>query len=182
MSQGQALDLLPSHQHLSDRHLTVRDMIVAMAADARMDHENPAALHPLLRHQLCTLILRLQLSSNGSRPEGKKPTAARQRYERFKALLESRYPSWHQVDCYAKALGCTPKSLNRATHALAGLSAKEAIDRRIVLEAKRLLTHTDLPVYQISEGLGFDEATNFSKFFLRHTKQAPAAFRAKHRS
>ena len=48
MSQGQALDLLPSHQHLSASHLTVRDMILAMAADARMDHENPAAsaMHP----------------------------------------------------------------------------------------------------------------------------------------
>lgn len=90
MSRGQALDLLPSHQHLSDGTLTVRDMIVAMAADARMDHENPAALHPLLRRQLCTLILRLQLSSNGSRPEGEKTDHdAAARYERFKPCLRA---------------------------------------------------------------------------------------------
>ncbi|HEX9806690.1 MAG TPA: helix-turn-helix domain-containing protein [Alteraurantiacibacter sp.] len=83
---------------------------------------------------------------------------------------------------YANALGCTQKSLNRATQGLAGLNAKDCSARRIALEAKRLLAHTDRPIYLIAEGLGFDEATNFSKFFRKHAGQSPAEFRTAYRA
>jgi AraC-like DNA-binding protein len=72
----------------------------------------------------------------------------------------------------------TQKSLNRATRDAVGLSAKDYIARRIVLEAKRFLAHTDRPIYLIAEDLGFDEATNFSKFCRKNVGQAPAEFRA----
>lgn len=49
---------------------------------------------------------------------------------------------------------------------------------RIVLEAKRLLVHSLLPVANIGYELGFSEATNFVKFFHRGTRQTPGAFRA----
>jgi transcriptional regulator GlxA family with amidase domain len=58
-----------------------------------------------------------------------------------------------------------------------GMTAKAFIAARIVLEAKRLLVHTDLSVATIAEKLGFHEATNFSKFFRREADSTPAEFR-----
>lgn len=45
------------------------------------------------------------------------------------------------------------------------VNARTRIDRRIVLEAKRLLIHADYSVESISTRLGFSESTNFVKFF-----------------
>jgi AraC-like DNA-binding protein len=56
------------------------------------------------------------------------------------------------------------------------------LTQRIVLEAKRLLAHSLSPVAAIGEALGFDEATNFVKFFRRETGLTPGAFRARHSS
>jgi AraC-like DNA-binding protein len=56
------------------------------------------------------------------------------------------------------------------------------ITDRLVLEAKRLLAHTLLPVAVIGDQLGFAEATNFVKFFRREAGSTPGAFRAKQRN
>lgn len=108
-------------------------------------------------------------------------TSAQRRFERFRALLETNYNGWHLIGPYTDALGCTQKSLNRATQEATGLNAKDLISRRLTLEAKRLLVHTDRPIYLIAAGLGFDEATNFSKFFRKHAGQSPAQFREAYR-
>ena len=102
---------------------------------------------------------------------------ALQRFTRLQKLVEERFAQWHQVADYASQLGYTEKSLGRAVTASTGMTAKAFIAARIVLEAKRLLVHTDLPVTTIAEKLGFDEPTNFSKFFRREVDCTPAEFR-----
>ncbi|HEY9819467.1 MAG TPA: helix-turn-helix domain-containing protein [Candidatus Sericytochromatia bacterium] len=46
-----------------------------------------------------------------------------------------------------------------------------------MLEAKNLLTHTDLDIADISDNLRFDEPTNFSKFFKKYVALTPLQFR-----
>jgi AraC-like DNA-binding protein len=58
------------------------------------------------------------------------------------------------------------------------MTAKRVIVERIVLEAKRLLARSALTVAAISHQLGFDEPTNFVKYFKRETGTTPAQFRA----
>jgi len=48
----------------------------------------------------------------------------------------------------------------------------------VILEAKRLLAHTDLPIGRVGAAVGFPDAANFSKFFQQHADMTPAAFRA----
>jgi AraC-like DNA-binding protein len=50
------------------------------------------------------------------------------------------------------------------------------------LEAKRLLVHTSLPVSVIANRLGFDEPTNFVKFFRREVQKSPGEFRGEYTS
>lgn len=98
-------------------------------------------------------------------------------FKRFQLLVQRRFSKWHRVTEYAKQLGCTERSLTRAATAAAGMNAKAFIASRINLEAKRLLVHTDFPVALIAEKLGFEEATNFSKFFKRDMGCTPVEFR-----
>jgi AraC-like DNA-binding protein len=60
---------------------------------------------------------------------------------------------------------------------LAGAAPKRLIERRVALEAKRLLAHSPLAVSAIGTQLGFTEPTNFVKFFRRSESLTPAAFR-----
>ncbi|WP_238013993.1 AraC family transcriptional regulator [Dactylosporangium sp. AC04546] len=83
-----------------------------------------------------------------------------------------------RVEEYAEALRCSVRTLTRASLAVTGRSAKQIIDERIALEAKRLLATGDDPVADVGRRLGFDEPTNFGRFFARETGQSPGAFRA----
>ncbi len=63
---------------------------------------------------------------------------------------------------------------------VSGVNAKTYLSQRITLEAKRLLAHTGAPVSRIADKLGFDEATNFVKFFRREAGCSPGEFRKRH--
>lgn len=99
----------------------------------------------------------------------------------FKDLLEASYKSQKQVNYYAKQIIITEKRLNQATTKILGKTPKEIIDERIVLEAKRILAHTTESVKEIGYYLGFDEPTNFIKYFKKHSKFTPTEFREKNR-
>lgn len=171
------LEMLPAHLRLQGDGLrSVMAAIAQMQEDSMIDA--PAEeLHALLRYQLHALLSRLRLIHGRQEVHDTPGSRALQRFKRFRQTVEQCFATWHQVADYANQLGCTEKSLTRAAMAAAGMSAKVFIASRINLEAKRLLAHTDLPVALIAEKLGFDEATNFSKFFKRETGCTPAEFR-----
>ncbi len=86
------------------------------------------------------------------------------------------------VQTLARRLRTSPSTLNRACQGMLGLSAKAVIDRRVALEAKRLLVHTEATAAALSEQLGFSEPTNFLKFFKRCLGLTPDQFRQAQRS
>ena len=176
-----ALDLesLPEHMTLSSQELRkATDLFQQMREDTLMDVLTGAPqedVHRLLRHQLHTLLTRLSILQGRRQTQLVSP--ASQRFQRFQQLVDQRFAQWHQVAYYANQLGYSEKSLARAVAAATGMPAKAFIAARINLEAKRLLVHMDMPVTTIAEKLGFDEATNFSKFFRREVGCTPAEFR-----
>jgi AraC-like DNA-binding protein len=80
---------------------------------------------------------------------------------------------------YAKRLGYSESTLSRACVAATGYTAKQAIDLRVALEARRMLVHSDATVAQIGHRLGFSEPTNFVKFFRRTCGVTPLDFRSR---
>ncbi len=109
------------------------------------------------------------------------PTALSQYqdFSRFREQLERDFAHTRNVIDYAYILGFSAKKLNQLTKVTISKTAKEFIDDRVLLEIKRLLSHTDLSVKEIAARTGFDEPTNLVKFFKRSTGQTPLAFRAK---
>lgn len=137
-----------------------------------------ADIQVLLRYQFYALVAWLTVVHGERRTQDPRDSTALRRFRRFQKLVEQRFAEWNQLSDYASDLGCTEKSLTRATTQAVGMSAKAFISKRINLEAKRLLVHTDLPVGIIAEKLGFQEATHFSKFFKREVRCTPKDFRA----
>ncbi|KUN09357.1 transcriptional regulator [Streptomyces yokosukanensis] len=127
-----------------------------------------------LRHLLAVLVLRLAHLTTPAGTPAPEPDAT---YLRFRDAVEKDFTRTRQVEDYAEALGYSARTLSRATLAAAGLGAKEFIDRRVVLEAKRLLAHSDRTAARIAVHLGFSSATHFSKYFHQRTGQTPIAFR-----
>ena len=150
--------------------------IVQMRRDSRI--EAPAEqVHALLRHQLYALLLRLIVLHDRQQAQEDPTSVGLQRFGKFQRLVARKFSQWHGVAEYADRLGCSQKSLTRAALEVAGVKAKAFITSRINLEAKRLLAHTALPIAVMSERLGFEDPTNFVKFFKREVGCTPGEFR-----
>ncbi len=99
----------------------------------------------------------------------------------FRALLESGFAVNKNVGFYADSLHISEKRLGQASQKILGKHPKAIIDERVLLEAKRLLVYSHQSAKEIGFELGFEEPTNFIKYFRRHTGMTPLAFRAKYR-
>lgn len=96
---------------------------------------------------------------------------------RFKSLVDAQFKELKQVSGFAGQLGMTEKRLNQATQKVIGKTPKQVIDERVVLEAKRLLVHTAKSIKEIGHSLGFQETTNFTKYFKKRHGLTPVEFR-----
>ncbi len=96
----------------------------------------------------------------------------------FKELLELHFKNWHMVSHYANEMHITPDYLNASLKSLTGTSAKDHIQKRLLVEARRLLKFSDLNTKEISYELGFSEPANFTNFFKKHTNVPPSRFEA----
>jgi AraC-like DNA-binding protein len=150
-------------------------------AQLRREYEDagtlPLSLHTaVLRHTLTAFLLRLaHLAASSAEVERRRAGTT---FTLFRDAVEEGFATNHSVSAYADALGYSRRTLVRAVRAATGETPKAFIDKRVVLEAKRLLAHTELPIGRVGAAVGFPDAANFSKFFHQHTDVTPAAFRA----
>jgi AraC-like DNA-binding protein len=98
-------------------------------------------------------------------------------FTKFIALLESKYTLIRDAKDYACMLNMTYKSLNQICKLATNQTTKQLIDAHIILEAKRKLAIEDIRVQQLADELGFDEVTNFVKYFKKHTLLTPSQFK-----
>ncbi|AZU15857.1 AraC family transcriptional regulator [Xanthomonas citri pv. fuscans] len=95
----------------------------------------------------------------------------------YQGLIDQHYRAHWPISRYADQLGLTPGHLNALCQRLAGASALQLLQRRIMLEARRTLRYTSLSVQQIAASLGFFDAAYFSRYFARHAGCSPTRFR-----
>ncbi|MEW2303478.1 AraC family transcriptional regulator [Streptomyces sp. NPDC006655] len=169
---------LPPLLHPDEPQLSA---LQAALANLQREYEDadtlPAALHAsVLRHSLTALLLRLAHLAASSAEAARRQ--ADTTFTLFRDAVEKDFATNHSVSAYADTLGYSRRTLVRAVRAATGQTPKGFIDKRVVLEAKRLLAHTDLPIGRVGAAVGFPDAANFSKFFQLHTGQTPVAFRA----
>lgn len=98
----------------------------------------------------------------------------------FRDLLETNYTKLKSVNDYANIICISEKRLGQATSKVLGKTPKEIINDRILLEAKRLLVHTNLSIKEIGQELGFEDPAYFVRYFKKNTQTTPVEFRQSH--
>lgn len=177
LQMPELIDALPGHLRL-DRSTGrfLADTLARLEEECALEARQPL-LNWLLQSELATLVMRLHIFHTEQQPPAGASADAPERFRLFKRLLDAKVHQWHHVSRYAHAMGCSEKTLTRICSAVAGVGAKAFIASRLALEAKRLLVHTEMPISAIAQRLGFDEATNFTKFFRSIEGCTPGDFR-----
>ncbi|MGM0700792.1 MAG: helix-turn-helix domain-containing protein [Pseudomonadota bacterium] len=95
----------------------------------------------------------------------------------YQALIEAQFRQQPSIEAFADQLGMTSAHLNTLCRRLAGRSALQLLHERLLLEAKRQLTYTNMTISQVADSLGFSEPAYFTRFFKRLTGLSPRDFR-----
>ena len=100
----------------------------------------------------------------------------------FQALVETEGFSNKKVSYFAQRMGVTTKTLNNVTKSIVAKSAKELVNEIIIIQSKRLIINSTDSFSTISYQMGFDEPTNFFKYFKKNTGLSPKQFRQTHQN
>lgn len=145
------------------------------------ERKNDKLYHSLLKDS-CNALVALVISQY---LEQSKPTDKLSRLEivakTFRELLERNYTNLKRPADYAQKLHLSTSYVNECVKNTTGYSVSYHIQQRIILEAKRLLSHSDKSVKEIATTLGYDDYPYFSRLFTKVTGITALAFRNKNR-
>lgn len=97
----------------------------------------------------------------------------------FRELLDKNFTMLKSPAAYAQQLNISAPYLNECVKNTTGHTVSYLIQQRVMLEAKRLLYHTDQSVKEIAILLGYDDYPYFSRLFTKTTGMSALAFRSK---
>lgn len=98
-------------------------------------------------------------------------------FHRFVTLVQAHSSQEREVSFYADKLCISTRYLSTIVWTVARSSAKEFIDRSVVLEIKMMLQSTDLSVQEIAYRLRFPDQSYLGRFFKKHTGESPTEYR-----
>ena len=137
--------------------------------------------HTLLKDS-CNVLAGLIISQYLAQSE---PESRHSRFETvtkaFKASLEANFVAMKRPSDYAQMLHLSTSYLNECVKNATGLPVTSHIQQRIILEAKRLLYHSDESVKVIASKLGYDDYPYFSRLFTKAAGMSALTFRRKNR-
>lgn len=137
--------------------------------------DDPYALE-ILRSELHILITKLyRIKSNKELIISKKQYL--NEFVVFQNLIEEHVSTTIRVKDYAHMMACSTKTLNNISKSIINKTAKEFIDEISLKQIKRLLVNTNNSVKEIAYLSGFEETTNFYKYFKRLTQTTPEQYR-----
>lgn len=95
----------------------------------------------------------------------------------YNFLVEQHFREKHTVNEYASLLNKSAKTLSNLFKKNGEISPLKFIHNRIVLEARRLLLHSDKSISEIGYELGFSDIQVFSRFFKGQEGCSPQKFK-----
>lgn len=141
-----------------------------------------AKLHNSSRKDACNTLVALILSAYVKHT---KSTDKLSRFDlvtkAFRRHLDRSFTTTKRPADYAHSMNLSTAYLNECVKRTTGQSVSHHIQQRVILEAKRLLCHSDQSVKQIAAELGYDDYPYFSRLFTKATGMTALAFRAKNR-
>ena len=120
---------------------------------------------------LCTRIYKTQENFNAI--NNKQVDLVRE----FNFLVEQHFKDKHSVAEYATILNKSPKTISNLFGKISDKSPLQIIQNRIMIEVRRMLRYTDMPVSEIGYEVGYQDIQSFSRFFKKHEGISPSEFR-----
>ncbi|WP_441236188.1 helix-turn-helix domain-containing protein [Bradyrhizobium sp. 930_D9_N1_4] len=157
-----------------DLATTMSRSIAAIAAEIVSPARSGAA--SIMSAELTLCVLRFWRLFAGDHDRDEEGSSA-EILSRFRRLLEERYHQHLRVSDYASLLGMTPDRLHALCSRELNRSPSELIQQRVVKEAASRLEAGTVAVKQIAFALGFKDTAYFSRFFRKHTGEAPGVWR-----
>jgi AraC family transcriptional regulator, transcriptional activator of pobA len=97
----------------------------------------------------------------------------------FKAILEANFSTAKKPTEYAQTLNISTAYLNECVKKTTGYSVSHHIQQRVILEAKRMLYHSNKSIKEIATQLGYEDYAYFSRLFKKITGITALSFRNK---
>ena len=130
-----------------------------------------------IQHLLASLLYYLEyIAQNSIEQNPAQLTRQEEIFQRFISLVNTHSKKERNVNFYADKLCLTPRYLNTVIRQASQQTVMDWINQSIILEAKVLLKHSNLLVYQISDELNFPNPSFFCKFFKRMTGMTPQEY------
>ena len=162
-----------------ERTRTINGLIIALE-DLYKDKENCFRLQ-ILRNYIQSFLLDIYDKTHRifeqNRPEG--ISRQEELFKRVIQLIHKHCLNQREVSFYAQKMFITPRYLSAITQAVAGETAKNIIDKHVILEIKVLLESTDLSIQEIANRLQFPDQSLFGRYFKKHTSISPQYYRRK---
>jgi AraC family transcriptional regulator, transcriptional activator of pobA len=95
----------------------------------------------------------------------------------FVSMVSHEFTQHHSVSYYAGKLNITAGYLNDLCKSYLGVSAKKYLQNRIMVEAKNLLSYSDLSVSEVAFRLNFEDPSYFIRKFKLSAGSTPLSFR-----
>lgn len=182
------MEKLPIIQNIYNAHeLTLNKSDVQFVSDMfekiRLEWEKPGEWQQaMLTAYLTVLLTYLSRVYNeqydSANPPTSETTADKALLRRFQSIIEDNFNELHEVSDYASRLHISAGHLSEVVKVQSGKPAIKHIHERLILEARRLLFHTNNSLKEIAFELGFSDASYFNRFFKRETGATPAGYRS----
>jgi len=101
-------------------------------------------------------------------------------FRKLEQLIDQHFLTMKKASDYANELNVSTKHLNKVVVNTIGKTTTDLIHQRILLEAKRLLTHGELTVQEIAFELGYEDTSYFSRLFKNKCGVSPSVFSKKY--
>ncbi len=129
----------------------------------------------ILQCLLRTFILKIKSQSKDDLPNIQ--SADKALFIQFQRMLDKELVLSRNATDYCNWLNVSYRKLNKICKIFTNLSIKSFIDKTLILKAKKELSDKTKNITEVSYLVGFDEVTNFTKYFKKHTSLSPKAFR-----
>ncbi|MRV73687.1 helix-turn-helix domain-containing protein [Duganella sp. FT92W] len=166
--------LAMSLETMPELHARIAALLESLMAEAAWPHYGHAHLLEWLACSVLVLLTRALAEHQFAQQSGRGDFEL---FSRFRAVVEQRYKEQWQVGQYADALHISPIRLNRLCLKVAGQTAFDIAQDRLMLEACRKLTYAPSPVASICYELGFQDPAYFSRLFKKRIGLTPKQFR-----
>ncbi len=160
-----------------DLHARMETLLRLLIAESAAPRTGHALMLEWLARSVMLLLVRLEADHRSAELSGRGDFEL---FSRFRTLVEQHFREQWQVAVYADKLRVTPSRLNRLCLKLAGHSAFDLAQQRLILEACRKLTYVPSGVATIAYELGFQDPAYFSRLFKRHMGVTPKQYRRTH--